>query len=194
MKRWTKISFTIHPLLMELSSIMCLKRIILMRWWSTVVEVQKTIQEINTEKAPVLDAIPLEIIFHGCVKLAAEMHHLISDVWSGTIVSRDWVDANLILLNKGVGYKSDCGNYRGINLLEVVSKMFAKLQLNQLTIWICISFIQESHCGFKWVRCPIYMNFSACQLQEKCIEHRTELLNLFADLTRALDMVNWTAP
>ena len=56
-------------------------------------EIQKTIKEINTGKAPGLDGIPIELLLHGGDELAAEIHHLISDVWRGGSVPQDWVDA-----------------------------------------------------------------------------------------------------
>ena len=34
------------------------------------------------------------------------------------------------------------------------------------------------------------MIFTACQIQEKCSEHRQDLYQVFVDLTKAFDSVN----
>ena len=156
-------------------------------------EIQKTIKEINTGKAPGLDGIPIEILLHGGDKLSSEIHHLISDIWRGGPVPQDWVDAILISLFKGKGLKSVCGDYRGISLLEAVGKVFAKLLLNRLTKWICPTVIPESQCGFRAGRGTMDMIFSVRQLQEKCIEHQVALYQVFVDLTKAFDTVNRSA-
>jgi hypothetical protein len=156
----------------------------------SIEEIQKTIKQINTGKAPGFDGIPIEVLLHGGDKLAAEVHRLISDVWLGAPVPQDWIDAILISLYKGKGLKSVCGDYRGISLLEAVGKVFAKLLLNRLTKWVCPSVIPESQSGFRSGRGTMDMIFSARQLQEKCIEHRVALYQVFVDLTKAFDTVN----
>ena len=119
-------------------------------------EIHKTIKQINTGKAPGLDGIPIEVLLHGGGKLAAEIHCLISDVWLGAPVPKDWIDAILISLYKGKGFKSVCGDYRGISLLEAVG---IPLGYPGKPKWFYI---------WSWYDGMI---FSACQLQEKCIEH-----------------------
>ena len=86
----------------------------------SIEEIQKTIKQINTGKAPGFDGIPIEVLLHGGDKLAAEVHRLISDVWLGAPVPQDWIDAILISLYKGKGLKSVCGDYRGISLKQFV--------------------------------------------------------------------------
>ena len=41
-------------------------------------------------------------------------------------------DANIITLYKNKGDRSDCNNYRGISLLSIVGKTFARVMLNRL--------------------------------------------------------------
>ena len=131
-----------------------------------------------------------KLLLYGDNRLCIEIYRLISDVWLGAHVPQDWIDAILISLLKGKGSKSMCGDYIGIILLEAVGKVFAKLLLDRLTKWVCSSVIPESQCGFRSGRGTMDMIFSARQLQEKCIEHRVALYQVFVDLTKAFDTVN----
>ena len=95
-------------------------------------------------------------------------------------------DANVITLYKN---KGDCNNYRGISLLSIVSKTFARVMLNRLqTLAECV--YPEAQCAFRAERSTIDMIFSLRQLQEECREQRHHLYIAFIDLTKAFDLVS----
>ena len=110
--------------------------------------------------------------------------------WSGIPIPQDWIDGILVSLYKGKGEKSICDHYRGINLLESVGKVLARLLLNRLTEDICPNIIPESQNGFRSGRGTVDMIFSLRQIQEKCIEQQNPLYQVFVDLTKAFDTVN----
>ena len=91
---------------------------------------------------------------------------------------------------KGKVSTSKCGDYRGISLLEAVGKVFARLLLNQLTDLVCPEVIPEIQWDFRSGRGTVDMVFTARQFQEKCIEQRMPLYQVFVDLTKAFDTVN----
>ena len=156
----------------------------------TVAEVNSALKKINTGRAPGLDGIPVEVLVNGGEKILLEIHKMIVNVWQGSAIPQDWVDAILISLYKGKGSKSSCGNYRGISLLEAVGKVFSKLLLDRLSKYICPNVLPETQCGFRPGRGTTDMIFAARQLQEKSIEHRVKLYQVFVDLTKAFDTVN----
>ena len=88
----------------------------------------------------------------------------------------------MLPLYKGKGSKTNCGDYRGISLLEAVGKVFSKVLSNRLIKWICPNVITESQCGFRTGRGSMDMIFSVRQLMEKCIEQRVPLYQVFVDL------------
>ena len=153
-------------------------------------EVRSTIEEINTGKAPGLDGIHVELLRCGEDNIAIAVYTFIIGVWHGDSVPQDWVDAIMLPLYKGKGSKTNCGDYRGISLLEAVGKVFSKVLSNRLIKWICPNVIPESQCGFRTGRGTMDMIFSARQLMEKCIEQRVPLYQVFVDLTKAFDTVN----
>ena len=70
--------------------------------------------------------------------------YLCIGVWHGDPVPQDWVDGIMLPLYKGKGSKTNCGDYRGISLLEAVGKVFSKVLSNRLIKWICPNVIPES--------------------------------------------------
>ena len=44
-------------------------------------------------------------------------------MWHGDLVPQEWVDAVMLSPYKGKGSRSNCGDYRGISLLEVVGSL-----------------------------------------------------------------------
>ena len=45
--------------------------------------------------------------------------------------------------------KSECGNYRGISLLSIVGKVFARILLNRLIATVADQVMPEAQCGFR---------------------------------------------
>ncbi|BHF73436.1 hypothetical protein SprV_0401651700 [Sparganum proliferum] len=79
---------------------------------------------------------------------------------------------------------------RGISLLNIVGKIFARILLNCLNNNLEQGLLSESQCGFRRHRETTDMIFVARQLQEKCQEMRTHLYPTFVHLTKAFDTVN----
>ena len=97
-------------------------------------------------------------------------------------------DANIVTLYKNKGDCSDCNNYRGISLLSIVGKVFARVALNRLQK-LASRVYPESQYGFRAGRSTVDMIFSLRQLQEKCREQKQPLFIAFVDLTKAFDLV-----
>lgn len=101
----------------------------------------------------------------------------------------DWKDAviNPIPIRRDISHCVTTA-WRGINLLDVMGKSFAKLIQRRL---------QELRGGERCIQIPIHiffsreevLMFSARQLVEKYKEHNTEIFMLFIDLRKAYDSV-----
>ena len=75
------------------------------------------------------------------------------------------------------GEKSDCSNYRGITLLSIAGKIWARVSLNRLILTIVQENTPESQCGFRSDRGTVDMNFVLRQIQEK---YREQNIGLYA--------------
>ena len=156
----------------------------------SIEELRKAIDTLARGKAPGSDGIPPEVIKAGKLSsLLNHLHNLLLQCWEEGTVPQDMRDANIITLYKNKGDRSDCNNYRGISLLSVVGKAFARVILSRLQS-LAERIYPEAQCGFRAGRSTIDMIFSVRQMQEKCREQRQPLYIAFIDLTKAFDLVS----
>ena len=81
-----------------------------------------------------------------------------------------------------------CDNWRGISLLDVVGKLFAKV-IQQRLQGVVEDVVSDSQCGFHKGRGCTGMIFCARQLVEKAREHNSKVFILFVDLKKAYDSI-----
>ena len=152
-------------------------------------ELSKAIDCLTCGKAPGKDGIPPEVLKSGKPTLLRHLHELLCLCWEKGHVPQDMRDANIVTLYKNKGDRGDCNNYRGISLLSVVGKVFARVVLGRLQS-LASRVYPESQCGFRAGRSTVDMIFSLRQLQEKCREQQKPLYIAFIDLTKAFDLVS----
>ncbi|XP_018013086.1 uncharacterized protein LOC108670145 [Hyalella azteca] len=137
----------------------------------SVEELNKAINILPCGKAAGEDGIPPEVIKSGKPALLGPLHELLCLCWREGQVPQDMRNAKIITLYKNKGDRSDCNNYRGISLLSIVGKVFARVVLGHLQA-LADRVYPESQCGFRAQRGTSDMIFSLRQLQEKCREQR----------------------
>lgn len=152
-------------------------------------ELSKAIDDLSNGKAPGTDAIPAELLKSNKDTLLPNLYQLLLACWHKGCIPHDMRNANIITLYKNKGDKGDCNNYRGISLLSIAGKAFARVLLCRLQV-LAERILPESQCGFRSKRSTIDMIFSLRQLQEKCREQQKPLLMAFVDLTKAFDTVS----
>ena len=155
----------------------------------TIDELSKAIDSLSAGKAPGMDGIPPDLLKHCKTALLAPLHEVLCKCWQEGAVPQDMRDAKIITLYKNKGERSDCNNYRGISLLSIVGKVYARVILGRLQK-LADRIYPESQCGFRAKRSTIDMIFSIRQLQEKCKEQNMPLYVAFIDLTKAFDLVS----
>ena len=98
-------------------------------------------------------------------------------------------DSVIVTIYKNKGDRSDCNNHRGISLMSIVGKCFARGVLMRLQR-IAERVYPESQCSFRAMRLTTDMIFSVRQLQEMCREQHQPLYMAFIDLTKTFDLVS----
>ena len=157
----------------------------------TASEIEKAINGLANGKAPGNDAIPSEVIKYGIAVLLPHLRELLFLCWRESEVPQDMRDAKIVTVFKNKCDRSECNNCRGISLLSVVGKVFARVALLRLHILVdCID--PESQCGFRSGRSTVDRIFSVRQLQDICREQQQPSYLAFIDLTKAFDVVNRT--
>ena len=155
----------------------------------TVEELSKAIDSLAAGKAPGSDGIPPDLVKHCKTTLLLPLHKVLCQCWQEGAVPQDMRDAKIITLCKNKGERNDCNNYRGISLLGIVGKVFARVILVRLQK-LAERVYPESQYGFRAERSTVDMVFSLRQLQEKCREQQMPLYVAFIDLTKAFDLVS----
>ena len=112
---------------------------------------------------------------------------LVHTIWKEQSVPKDWTDAVLISIPKKRDL-SNCDNWRGISLLDVVGKVTARILQDHLQ-QLAEEELPEYQCGFHKDRgCPD-MIFAVRQLVVKSWEHQSKTFFFFIDLRKAYDSV-----
>nr|VZI09796.1 unnamed protein product [Spirometra erinaceieuropaei] len=153
-------------------------------------ETIRAVQQLSSGKAPGSDAIPAEVYKHGGPQLMDHLTALFQEMWRQGEVPQDFKDATIVHPYKRKGNRQVCDNHRGISLLNIAGKIFARILLNRLNNHLEQGLLPERQCSFRRHRGTTDMIFAARQLQEKCQEMRTHLYSTFVDLTKAFDTVN----
>lgn len=99
----------------------------------SLVEFEKAMKRMPPGKSPGPDNIPYELIQHGGLLLKSRPFSLILRMWESEQVPKDLKDAVVITIFKN-GDRRACGNYRGISLLSIAGKIFARILLNRLQV------------------------------------------------------------
>ena len=123
--------------------------------------------------------------------LLQPLYELLCLCWEEKEVPQSMRDSKISTLFKNKGDRGDCDNYRGISLLSIVGKVFARVILKRLQI-LADRVLPESQCGFRSKRSTIDMISVVRLLQEKCREQSQPLFAAFVDLTKAFDLVSRT--
>ena len=110
-----------------------------------------------------------ELLLFGGEVMCDRLLQIMKSAWQAGAIPRDWKDAVVVPIPKK-GDLKDCDNWRGISLLDVVGKVFARViqeRLQQLAEEI----LPDSQCGFWRGRGCTDMIYAVRQLVEKCCEH-----------------------
>ena len=138
-------------------------------------------------KAPGSDGIPVDLFRQCC--LLPLLHEILVKCWREGKVLQDMRDTKIITLYKNKGPRSHFNNHRGIFLLGIADKAFARVILPRLQK-LAERVYHESQCGFISQRSTTDMIFCVRQLQEKCKEQNVPLYIVFNDLTKAFDLLS----
>ena len=151
----------------------------------TIEEVKSALNRLANNKALGPDCIPSEILKAGGQPLLSELWTLFLAIWEEEKVPQDLKNGIIVTIFKK-HCRFDFGNYRGITLLAVIGKLFARVILDR--IWPCIEkYIPEAQCSFRGGRSTSDMMFALRQLLEKCREQHQELCTV---LVKAFDTVS----
>ena len=107
--------------------------------------------------------------------------------WSSGKVSNDWQMGVIIPVHKK-GSQRECSNYRGISLLSIPGKVYARC-LERRCREVVENQLEDEQCGFRPGRSITDQIFTLRQIFEKSWEYAKDVYACFVDLEKAYDRV-----
>ena len=154
----------------------------------TYEEMINVIHNMKKGKAPGIDNITVELIKNGGSDLLERIFDLLMQIWDQERMPEEREIGVICPIFKK-GDRRECSNYRGINLLNTVYKIFTCLIYNTLVKYSEMT-LGEYQSGFRPSRSTVDQIHVVRQILEKCYEYGIELHNIFIDFRQVFDKVN----
>jgi hypothetical protein len=151
-------------------------------------EILRALKELKGGKAAGIDNIPAEILKADAALTVGALHPLFQDIWNTETLPKDWLQGVIVKIPKK-GDLANCKNWRGINLLCIVSKVLSKIILNRI-IGVLEPYIRRQQAGFRSGRsCVDHVN-TLRMIIEQSVERNSPLFMLFVDYQVAFDSID----
>lgn len=148
-------------------------------------EVKEVTKTFKTKKAPGPGGITIELIKYAPDIMYDLLAKLFNRCLRGEEIPDEWNMGYITNIHKQ-GSRNECANYRGITVLNTISRIYGKILKKRIEE----SFKdQEEQNGFRAGRSCIDGIFSLRQLMEKRAEHNLETHLVFIDIKKAYDNV-----
>jgi hypothetical protein len=111
---------------------------------------------------------------------------LFSVIFANALYPDIWTHNPLVVLFKS-GLRSDCGNYRGISIMDTAAKLYDNILNSRLSSWIDIN---KAQAGAQKGRGCIEQILTLRLLMDYAKTNKKKLFILFVDFKKAYDMVD----
>ena len=155
----------------------------------TLDEVRKALSQLKDGKAPGVCGVYAEMLKAGGEAALLSLHTLICSVWSTGVIPTDWKQGIVVPIWKGKGDVRECNNYRGVTLLSVPGKVFARVILNRVRQQL-LKHQRPEQSGFTPKRSTVDRILGLRVLTERLREFDKKLLAAYIDFKKAFDSVS----
>ena len=159
----------------------------------SVAELHAAVKKLKNNKAPGIDGIINESIYHTFEKLKHFWCILFNKILETGILPEEWLTGIIIPIYKNKGDKSDPNNYRGITLLSCSAKFFTAVLNERLhTFTEALNILSENQAGFRPNHSTIDHIFVLKCMNDLMRSRKKKLFCAFVDYEKAFDKV-WHA-
>lgn len=151
-------------------------------------EYEEAMSKMKNGKAPGEDGIAIELIKEGGEELKGKIVELFNKCWMEGVVPDRWGKIVILPIYKGKGDTGECGNYRGIALLDHIAKVYERILEKRLREAIEMQLGEEQY-GYRRGRSTSDMLFALRIVLEKSWEFNKTAYIAFLDLRKAFDSV-----
>ena len=133
-----------------------------------VEEVERAVRKLKSGKAGGVCGIQVEMVKAGGYRVVQWLKDIFDIAWNCGKTPHEWREAIIVPIYKK-GSRAECGNYRGISLLSVVGKIYARVVCDRLRL-ITDAVVMDEQGGFRVRRGCVDQIFAVRQVTEKVIE------------------------
>ena len=151
-------------------------------------EVERAVRKLKSGKAGGVCGIQVEMVKAGGYTVVQWLKDIFDIAWNCGKTPHEWREAIIVPIYKK-GSRAECGNYRGISLLSVVGKIYARVVCDRLRL-ITDAVLMDEQGGFRVRRGCVDQIFAVRQVTEKVIEKDKVVYAAFVDLEKAYDSVS----
>ena len=155
----------------------------------TLLEVREVLGKFRSGRAAGICQIPAELLKNGGDLLHRELTTVFRKVWTSEEIPSDWKRSIIVPIYKRKGDPKDCGNYRGISLLSVAGKMFARILLDRIRPHL-LEHQRPEQSGFSPKKSTVDRILALRVLIERRREFRKPFLGAYVDFRKAFDSVH----
>lgn len=159
-------------------------------------EIYDTLKKMKNKKAESLDHIPQEVYkilikdTHGESSFAQNILQLCNKILKENSIPKNWFKNFIVPLHKK-GDKYNLNNYRGISIINTLSKLFFKIINTKVTEHIDkYNIINIDQTGFIQNQECVRQATTLIEIIQRRNKHDKETFSIFLDLAKAFDMVN----
>ena len=122
------------------------------------------------------------------------LYTVLNGFWKQEMLPEDLKQSEIVTMYKQKGDALECGNYRGIKLLEIMLKIYERVVERRIRERVTI---RDNQFGFMSGRGTVDAIFILRQVQEKVLEGNNKRYCTFVDLEKAFDgvpreVVHWS--
>lgn len=157
----------------------------------SIEEVKAAVHSLKNNKSAGMDGVPPEIWKYGGEDVVGWLYSELKQAWTSSVIPSSWKDAEILLLWKGKGSKSDLEHYRSIALLASAGKVLAKVLQARIGTYAESALLSSSfQWGFRSSKSTIDPLSIVRRLEEYAIEKWKQLHFAFLDISKAYDSVD----
>ena len=154
----------------------------------TTEEIKKAIESLNDGKAAGEDQVTAEMLKIEKENTPKILQKIFSNIWETEELPCEWSTGLIVKLPKK-GDLSECGNWRGIMLLSITSKIFSRIVLQRMNMETEPK-LRKQQAGFRKGRSCSDHIFTIRQIFEQSQEWNSTVFANFIDFEKAFDSVH----
>ena len=158
----------------------------------TDIEIKSAIRSLKSGKASGPDELPPEFFKAAEAKILPYLTKLFNKIYNSSYFPIGWSRSVIVPLHKK-GDKNNPGNYRGISLLNIASKIFTSILNKRLTKWVeSEGKVCEEQAGFRKGYSTVDHVYTLMSMISNCLngKRKSKLYVAFIDYQKAFDTVD----